>query len=155
MRKHLTKKRVFLLAVVVVGAAIGTTAFAYFSANGSGTGSASVGSASAIVLTSDSVSGLYPAGSDVTVGVHVQNAGSGDQYVGTISGAVQTNDNGTAGDASDDCLGSWFEVDSITYNTAVTHGATNDTSTKVRMLDSGTNQDACQGKTMTINWSSN
>ena len=85
-----------------------------------------MGSASAIVLTSDSVSGLYPAGSDVTVGVHVQNAGSGDQYVGTISGAVQTNDNGTAGDATDDCLGSWFQADPITYNTTVTHGATND-----------------------------
>ena len=128
MRKHLTKKRVFLLAVVAVVAAIGTTAFAFFSANGSGTGSASVGSASPIVLTSDSVSGLYPAGSDVTVGVHVQNAGSGDQYVGTISGAVQTNDNGTSGDAADDCPGTWFQVDSITYNTTVTHGATNNTS---------------------------
>ena len=155
MRKHLTKKRVFLLAAVAVVAALGTTAYAFFSASGSGTGSASVGSASAIVLTSDSVSGLYPAGSDVTVGVHAQNPGSGDQHVGTISGTVQTNDNGTAGDTSDDCLGSWFQVDSITYNATVTHGTTSDTSTKVRMLDSGTNQDACQGKTMTINWSSN
>jgi hypothetical protein len=155
MRKHLTKKRVFVLAVVAVVAAVGTTAFAFFSASGSGTGSASVGSASGIVLTSDSVSGLYPAGSDVTVGVHIQNPGSGDQHVGTVSGAVQTDDNGTAGDPSDDCLGTWFQVDPITYNATVTHGTTSDTSTKVRMTDSGTNQDACQGKTLTINWSSN
>jgi hypothetical protein len=66
--------------------------------------------------------------------------------VNDISGTVA--DNGL-------CLGSWFQVDTIDYNTNVLAGATNDTSTNVRMIDSGTNQDACQGDTLTINWVSN
>lgn len=147
MKKHITKRRAVFAAIVVVALAIASgVAFAYFSSSGTGTGSAAVGSSTGIVLSSDNVSGLYPGGSDVTVAVHVNNPGSGNEYVNQISGAVA--DNGT-------CLGTWFQVDPIAFAQNVTHGATVNTSTKVRMLDSGSNQDACQGKTMTINWSSN
>ena len=146
MRKHLTKKRVMVLAVAAVAAALGTTAFAFFTANGSGTGSASVGSASAITLSGDPTGTFYPGGADLPVTVSISNTGSGGQYVGTISGSVATN----AG-----CLGTWFQVDSVNYNNTIAAGGSDTASTNVRMLDSGTNQDACQGKSMTVNWSSN
>jgi hypothetical protein len=143
---HFTKKKV---AVLATGAAMALTAgiaYAYFTASGSGTGAATVGSASAIQLSSDSVSDLYPGAADTAVTVHVTNAGSSAQYVDTISGTVA--DSGS-------CLGSWFEVDSINYASTLAAGASDDTSTVIRMLESGTNQDACQGASLTINWLSN
>jgi hypothetical protein len=133
-----------LIAAVAALASVG--AYAYFTAAGSGSGQVTVGTSTAIAITSDLNGDLYPDGPDVLVDVHVENPGAGNQYVDDISGTVA--DNGA-------CLGSWFEVDTIDYNTNVLAGATNDTSTNVRMVDSGTSQDACQGDTLTINWVSN
>ena len=146
MKKSM-RKRVTVTLTVVASLALAVSAYAYFSSTGSGTGQATVGSSSAVQLSSDAITGLFPGGADVPVTVHVHNPGSGAEYVGTISGSVAT---------SGSCLGSWFQVDPITYNTDVAAGANGaNASTKVRMLDSGTNQDACQGQTLTINWSSN
>src|ERR671936_3176450 len=140
----LRSKRTFvLLGVLAVAIFAAVGAYAYFTASGSGSGNASVGSASNIQLSSDAVSGLFPGGADVPVTVHVHNPGSGNQYVNQISGSVADN----AG-----CLGAWFEVDSVSYGQDVSAGSNGpDAPTAVRMLDSGTNQDVCQGKTMTIN----
>jgi hypothetical protein len=143
---HLTKKKAAVLAAAAAVALTAGAAFAYFTASGSGTGSATVGSASNITLSSDAVSGLFPAGADVPVTVHVTNPGSGAQYVDTISGSVAD---------SGGCLGAWFQVDSITYQDTLAAGASDTANTAIRMLDSGTNQNACQGLTLTINWSSN
>ncbi len=146
MRKFLRTRYLAPMALVAA-LVLAASAWAYFSSTGAGTGTATVGSSSQVALSSDAVSGLFPGGADVPVTVHVHNPGSGAEYVGTISGSVA--DNGS-------CLGSWFTVDSITYNANVAAGHDGaDASTAVRMADSGTNQDACQGKTMTINWSSN
>jgi hypothetical protein len=46
-------------------------------------------------------------------------------------------------------------VDSASYAATLAAGASDTVSTNVRMLDSGSDQDVCQGKSMTINWSSN
>ncbi|HZQ64618.1 MAG TPA: hypothetical protein VFA66_05280 [Gaiellaceae bacterium] len=146
MSKHLTKKRAILVAVAGAAVAAGTGAFAYFTASGSGTGTATVGSASAIALSSAAVSSLYPGGADVPVTVTISNPGAASQYVGTVSGSIA--DNGG-------CQGAWFEVDPAAYDGTIAAGGTDTADTVVRMLESGTNQDACQGKSMTITWSSN
>jgi hypothetical protein len=142
-----TKKTWVLLGIVAAIALSAIGAFAYFTATGSGTGNAEVGAASNIVITSDAnVTDLFPDGPDRTVDVHVQNPGTGQQFVDDVSGTVVDQ----AG-----CLGSWFEVDTIDLNANIAPGATVDTSTLVRMNDSNTNQNACQNLTMVINWSSN
>jgi hypothetical protein len=141
-----SKKRTLAVLGGVAVLAMAVAAVAYFTSTGSGTGSATVGSASGTQLSSPTVSTLYPGGADVPVTVSIHNPGSGAERVGTISGTVA--DNGT-------CLGAWFHVDSITYNQTVAPAATTTAATNVRMLDSGTNQDPCQGQAMTINWSSN
>jgi hypothetical protein len=146
MRKHLTKKRVVLLTVAALVIGISTGAFAYFTSSGSGSGSATVGSSAAIQLSNVTVGDLYPGGADVPVTVDITNPGSGVEHIADISGSVA--DNGG-------CLGSWFEVDTINYNDDLAPGASNSASTNMRILNSGTDQDACQGLTMTINWSSN
>lgn len=145
MKTLFMRKRVLVLGIVA-SLAIAGAAFAYFTNSGSGTGSATVGTSDAITLASDSVGPLYPGGADAPVTVDITNPGSGAQYVGTVSGSVA--DNGG-------CLGSWFEVDAAPYAASLAAGASDSAETLVRMIDSGTNQDVCKGKTMTINWSSN
>ncbi len=145
MQFTLKKSVASLLAIAVV--AVGAFgAYAYFTQAGSGAGTGTVGTSSAIQLSSPSVSTLFPGGADVDVAVTIDNPGNGSQYVDTVSGVVQDN----AG-----CLGTWFEVDDAVANATLAAGGTTDVDTVVRMLDSGTNQDVCQGKTMTIDWSSN
>jgi len=148
MKKFLmSKKGLALLATMVAAVVVAVGAYAYFSSNGTGTGSATVGNSATINLSSDAISGLFPGGADVPVTVHVANPGNGNEYVATISGTVVTNGG---------CLGSWFQVDPVAYNQDVSHnGPGPNATTAVRLVDSGTNQDACQGQTMTINWSSN
>jgi hypothetical protein len=148
MAKHVTKKRVILIAVAALAIGLGTSAFAYFTSSGNGSGSAAVGSAATVELSGSPVGTLYPGGPDLPVTVTIHNAGSGSQRVGTVSGAVANANSGT-------CLGSWFVVDSVDYNQVLAPGASDTVSTTVSMPDSGTNQDACQGQALTINWSSN
>jgi hypothetical protein len=145
-QKRSRKRRWVVLAVFLLVAAAAVGGYAYFTAFGSGSGDATVGTASNIDLTSDSVSGLFPGGADVPVTVHVSNPGSGHQFVNVISGTVE--DNGG-------CLGSWFQVDPKTFATDVAPGTAPTTTTNVRMLNPNANQNACQGKKMTIDWSSN
>ena len=146
MKRFSKRTWVAIVAVLAIAmSAIG--AFAYFTAAGSGTGNAEVGAATAVVITSDAnVTDLYPGGGDESVDVHVNNPGSGQQFVNDVSGTVA--DNGG-------CLGSWFEVDTVDLNANIAPGATVDATTAVRMNDSGTNQNACQNATLTINWTSN
>jgi hypothetical protein len=150
-------KRTWVLfgVIAAVAALASVGAYAYFTANGAGSGQVDVGSASGITIASDLNGDLYPGGPDVAVDVHVTNPGSGNQSVDDVSGSVATDNNGTPGDLSDDCLGSWFEVDTIDLNANIEEGATEDTGTVVRMLDSGSNQNACQNDSLTINWVSN
>jgi len=157
MRRIKHKKLAVLVSAVAI-IALASAAFAYFTNSGTGAGSAGVGTSSTIELSSSLVGTLYPDGPDVDVTVNIHNPGAGSQYVGTISGVVNTNDNGTVTTA-DDCLGSWFEVDDVVYNGTLTADGTagdSDTAdTVVRMNDSGTNQDNCKLDTMSITWSSN
>jgi hypothetical protein len=146
MTRYVTKKRLILVGIIAVAIALAAGALAYFTSNGSGTGTATVGSATAIALSSPPVGNLFPGGADVPVTVTIQNPGSGAQFVNQVSGSVADN----AG-----CLGSWFQVDTVTYGATLAPSASDTAATNVRMLDSGTNQDVCQGKSMTINWSSN
>ena len=146
MAKYVTKKRVIVVAVAALAIGLGTSAFAYFTSTGSGSGTATVGSSSAVELTSPSVGPLYPGGADVPVTVTIHNPGSGSEYVNQVSGSVA--DNGG-------CLGSWFQVDGVSYAGTLAAGASDTESTPRPDGRLNLNQDVCQGKSMTVNWSSN
>jgi hypothetical protein len=137
---------VAIAAIAGVMAAVG--AYAYFTNTGTGTGTAEVGTSSGITLSGDAAGLLYPGGPARTATVTITNPGAGAQFVDTISGVVE-DDGG--------CLGSWFEVDSITYQATLAPSASDTEDTLIRMLDPATptNQDVCKGKTMNITWSSN
>jgi hypothetical protein len=112
-----------------------------------------VGSSGAITLTSATVSGLFPGGASVPVTVTATNNNPGDEYVDTVSGQVQ--DITTGPNAG--CMGSWFTVTPAVVQQALTaNGGSTTGSASVSMPSAlTTNQDACQGATLTINWTSN
>lgn len=81
--KFVTKKTIALLAVPLIAAVAAIGAWAYFSANGSGSATATVGTSSNLVLHGSTVGALYP-GSSVSASFTVDNPGGGTERLGTI-----------------------------------------------------------------------
>lgn len=154
----LTKKRVLVsLTGLAVLAMIGT-AIAYFTATGTGTGTATVGSSSTVSLAGTITGTLYPAGSPASVSVLVTNNGSGSQFVNTVHLASITPDAGhsscsttvaTSGTSSD------FTMADIPVSTTLAAGGTKTVTGSLQMNDTGVSQNACQGATLTLNFTSN
>ncbi len=152
----ITRKRVLALtalAALVVAAG----AYAYFTSTGSGTATATVGSGSAVTIKGTVASTLYPGGSS-TVNFTVDNPSSAAQRVGTITLSSIAVDAGhstcskviTGGNPD-------FAMPAVVVNKVFGTG-TNQTVTPVGTLtmnDTGVNQDACQGATLTLNLTSN
>lgn len=89
---QLTKKSKALVAgVALVGLAGTGTAYAYWTTSGSGTGSATTGTSAAVSLTQlGTTSGLVPGGSSVAVDFNINNPASTNQYVTSVSVAVNS-----------------------------------------------------------------
>jgi hypothetical protein len=86
MKKHLSKRRVVLAAIVAVVLAIGSgIAYAYWTSGGSGTGSAATAAAAtdAIRVTATVSPDIYP-GETSTVSFSATNSASSSSPVGTI-----------------------------------------------------------------------
>lgn len=150
--RHTTKKRVLSALGCVAALALAAGAYAYFTSTGSGTVTATVGTGSAVTLKGTVTGNLYP-GSSSPVALTVDNPSSGKQRVGTVSLEKITADAGhsscsvvTTGGNPD------FTMADIVVNKtfpsgnnqAVTPGGT------LTMNDTGVNQDACQGATLTL-----
>jgi hypothetical protein len=115
MKKHLTKKRMILLAVVALAIGLGTTAFAYFTSTGNGTGSATVGTSSAFTVTPTDVSAsnkLYPGGPAYAVDGTVSNDGNAaPQFLARIDAAIQA-PTGVASGTTPNCTAADFALTS-------------------------------------------
>lgn len=147
----LTKRR--SLALATVGAlAIAAGAYAYFTSSGSGTATATVGTSSPVTLKGTVTGNLYP-GSSSPVALTVDNPSSGKQRVGTVTLEKITADAGHSGCSVVITGGNpdFTMADVVVNKTfgpgngqAVTPGGT------LAMNDTGVNQDACQGATLTL-----
>ena len=153
----ITKRRAVMtlttaLLVVVVGGA-----YAYFTTSGTGTGTASVGTSSAVTLHATVTGTLYP-GASSPVSFTVDNPSSGKQRVGTISLSSITVD-ASHSECSTVITGGNpdFTMPAVAVNAqfgsgngqAVTPAGT------LTMNDTGVNQDACQGATLTLHVANN
>ena len=78
-----TKRKIALLAALLVAAVAAIGGWAYFTANGSGSGTATVGTSSNLVLHGSTVGTLYP-GTTVPISFTVDNPGGGTERLGTI-----------------------------------------------------------------------
>lgn len=137
-------------ATLVIG---GTAAFAFFTAAGSGTGSATVGTSSAITLAATVTGAVTPDGVTGSVSVLVTNPGTGAQTVGSIH-----LDSITADAGHSTCVvtvPTAFSMADIAVNTNLAAGASTTKTGTLVMHDTGVNQDDCQGATLTLNLSSN
>jgi hypothetical protein len=142
------------IAAVVVLAGGGGAAFAYFTASGSGTGSATVGSTGTWQVTQASSTGtVYPGSGSSVITFNVTNTGTGDQQFSSATSAVNSSgvDITQSGTALSGCLASWFTT-SVTsdpdINTDVAGGATVQVQVTVSMpADPTDNQNPCEGAT--------
>jgi hypothetical protein len=153
----LTKKRVVatLGAIGILGIAAG--AYAYFTTTGSGTATATVGTSSALVIKGTVTGNLYP-GSSSPVTLTVDNPSSGKQRIGTITLEKITADAGhsscsvvTTGGNPD------FTMAEVVVNKVYGpgNGQAVTPSGTLAMNETGVNQDACQGATLTLTLKSN
>lgn len=136
--------------IAALTAAVG--AFAYFTSSGSGTGTATVGSGSAVTLHGAISSSLYP-GSSAPVALTVDNPSSGSQRVGTISLASISVDSGHSGCSTAISGGNPdFTMAAVNVNKVFGpgNGQSVTPSGTLTMNETGANQDACQGATLTL-----
>jgi hypothetical protein len=153
----MTKKRALIGLSCACALGIGGAAFAYFTSSGSGTGTATVGSSSAMTLHATVSSSLYP-GTSSPVSFTVDNPSSGSQRVGTISlssitvDAAHSTCSTTLGGGNPD-----FTMPAVTVNHTFEPGSGQSVTPTgtLTMNETGVNQDACQGATLTLHLSNN
>jgi hypothetical protein len=153
-----TNKRRALIALGCTCAlAVAGAALAYFTTTGSGTGTATVGSSSAVTLHATVSANLYP-GTSSPVSFTVDNPSSGSQRVGTITLGSITVDAGHSTCSTTISGGNPdFSMPAVTVNHVFGPGngqSVTPTGT-LTMNETGVNQDACQGATVTLHLTNN
>ena len=150
MRK-IINKRVAVVVAVVAALAAATSAYAYFTSTGSGSGSATVGTSAALAITqTNTITGMLPDGAAHTVAYSIDNTGNTfAQNLGKV-----TVSNFVTSDPTH-CLASWFSANDPTSAVGTipassTYASVAGTQPSIQMNDSGTNQDACKGATLTL-----
>jgi len=155
--RWITKKRAFVALGCTCALAVAGIAVAYFTSSGSGTGTATAGSSSAVTLHATIANSLYP-GSSSPVSFTVDNPSSGVQRVGTVSlasisvdGAHSTCSTTLTGGNPD------FTMAAVPVNQVVNPGNGQSVSATgtLTMNETGTNQDPCQGATLTLHLTNN
>ncbi len=167
-----TKKIVAVGATVALTLGIAGAAFAYFTANGSGTGTAYVGSPTpwTVAVHLDAGSNgvfLYPGTGVETLDFTILNSGGGPQALTSVTAAPTNDGTGLVESGSPladigGCYTSWFPV---TFNGSLTNGISGTPytygqeiaaghyvfgSVTVTMTDEPYSQDACAGLTPNI-----
>jgi hypothetical protein len=155
MFRRLKGKRYVVVVSAVVAVAIAGAAIAYFTATGSGTGQATVGSSTPWEVTFGATTGtMYPGSGTSTVNYTVKNAGSGSQHLAGTTASVAHDGSGNVtshGTSVSGCLASWFSVTNHSpAATTLASGGTVTGSADVTMKNEEESQDACQGKTPDI-----
>ncbi len=160
------KKRTYvLLGVLAVVAAMATVgAYAYWTAAGSGAGSATTGTITAgiTVNQTSSVSGLYPGGLAQALSGNFSNANTSNAYVTSVTASLSsvTMSSSAVVDAGHPaCTVADFQLNNPTTSVGqdITPGAANGSwsGPSVQLLNTASNQDNCKNATLNISYSSN
>jgi len=156
MKKHLSKKRVVLAAIIAVALAISSgVAYAYWTSTGSGTGSvAAANGGTDLAITASGWASLAPGAVNAKpVNVVVQNPNTYSAHVNNVVfGSVTTSDAG--------CLPAWFTVSGspLNLNADLAVGASTASTPfgTITMSDlPSIDQNACKSATITIHFTSN
>lgn len=152
MLRMLKRKRWIAALGALAVLAIAGTAVAFFTAGGNGTGSATVGTVSSnIAISGDVASGsyLFPGGEPVTVPITVTNNGTTAVHVGTVT-LTKVVASGT--ETAAQCDVSAFTMDPVSIDQTVSPNGGKSTvvNGSVKMADTKSNQDACQGASLAL-----
>jgi hypothetical protein len=148
MKRIFKSKKALVLLAVAVAAIAAVGGYAFFTNSGSGTGSATVGSSSAITISGTSTDALYPAGPAVDVTITVTNPSAGAQKVDTVHFTG-------ADDADATCDTSVFSMPNVPVGVDIPAGESTQVTGHLSMADNGQNQNSCQGDALTLNFTSN
>lgn len=149
------KKRNSVVVLAIIGAiAMAGAAYAYWSAGGSGTGSATTGTNAPIVAKQTSTnSNMYPGDSAQTISGNFDNGNAGPAYVSTVTvsiGSVVKATGAPAGtcDATDYTLANA----TMTVNAEVPAGTAKGafTGASIKFNNKASNQDACKNATVNL-----
>lgn len=147
------RQKILAAGGTIAGLIAVVAAVAYFTTTGSGTGSASVGTSTALTVTqTGSVSNLTPGSAAQPVAYSISNpSGKGNQNLGKVSitGVTVTPTTGNT------CTSSNFQVTTAgsaigTINDGATYNSITATQPTVQMIDTGLNQDGCQGASLSF-----
>jgi hypothetical protein len=158
MLRKFTKKRVIAALSIVAALALAAGVYAFFTSGGSGTGSAGVGTASAVTVhQTTTVSGLLPGGPSVALAGNFDNAGPGAVKLAAVTAAVAsvTPLAGHTANGKPDCTTGDFEVTGTSTDPgsiAVGTGIGAWSGLSVAMKETGLNQDNCQGASIAITY---
>ena len=143
------------LAAVALAAALvlagGTAAFAYWSAQGSGTSAATTGTSTSFTITSVTPAGaLMPGGASETVAFTVHNPGTATQQLSGLAVTVASA-GGVAWNTTPGCSADDFALGTPVFTAGEIAGSGQLSGTvSISMLDRGVSQDACQGVTVPL-----
>ncbi|WP_433297749.1 hypothetical protein ACQP2F_41780 [Actinoplanes sp. CA-030573] len=151
MKLNYRKPAVAAAIVAGVLAVSGTAAYAYWTAQGTGTGTAGTAAAGqALTITQDSFNGsaLTPGGAAQAISGTVANANTFNVPFTLTAAPTVDSAHATAG-----CLASWYTVTLTTPPTSVAAGNHADFAGTVAMTNlPNDNQDSCKGATVTITY---
>lgn len=149
MRRN--KKKVALATVVIVG--IAGIAYAYWTAGGSGTGTADTGTVEEVtVIQTSEVTGLAPGGAAQELAGTFDNPNSGSVYVESVTVEIASVTD-SLGAVIDDCDATDYTLTGATM-TVQAEVLANDTSTwggaTIAFNNKETNQNACKNATVNL-----
>jgi hypothetical protein len=146
MSRHNAKKIAIVAAAAALVLAGGGAAFAYWTSSGSGFGAATTGESADFVVSSVDATGgpLTPGGPSQSVAFTVANPSTGTQTLTSVTVTV-ANANGTPWTAVPGCSAADYTVAApvVTYG-VIAGGADVDGTVSITMVNSTSNQDACQ-----------
>ena len=156
-----SRKRIAAVATAAVLGLSGGAVIAYFTAGGSGSGAGATGSASTATViqaapaaadySPSGSNSLFPGGSQ-TVHLTVKNNGAGQQFINKVSLSSVTSNKAGCDSTSQP---TWFSMSDVTIGENLAPGATSTSHDgTVTFNDTSSPQDACQGATLTFNYTS-
>lgn len=153
MLKIGSKKRFALVASTTAAVLIGSgVAVAFWTTSGSGSGSASTGTTTALTVThTNTIANLYPGGPAVPIDIDITNADANPHTVATFDISNVVNSNAPACPNVDYVItdGSASTPNNVAASTTTSFAGTT-TGASIRLAESGINQDACKGATVTF-----
>jgi hypothetical protein len=152
MFRRLKQRKFALPVAALVAVLVAGGAYAYWTTNGSGTGSAGTGSDSGVTVAQvGTISGLVPGGNAQAVDFKINNPISTKQYIHSVQVSIASVTKAASATGSCDA-GDFTVVQPNAINSDLVPGDTSfsPSGATIAMKDLATNQDGCKGATVNL-----